>query len=97
MEEEILEALKCLNQKIDTLSSQVHENAQLLKQFNSTKSSGSLIQRTSADKIKVSVKSRVRNTSGTEDKRIIVKVDYDPKEDFAILAFERKMRKIWWF
>ena len=51
-------------------------------------------QRTSAAKIKASVKSRVWNTGGTADKRIIVNVDYNPREDYAIRAFVKKLKAI---
>jgi len=52
-------------------------------------------QRTSGVKIKASVNSRRRSAAGkTEGKRIIVDVDYNPREDYALRAFVKKLKQI---
>ena len=50
-------------------------------------------RRTSLRKATASVKSRVIN-SGATSKRITVKVDYDPREDFAIKDFIKRVKAI---
>jgi len=37
------------------------------------------------------------NTRKQKTARIVVKVDYDPKQDPALIAFRRKLKSIWRF
>jgi len=51
-------------------------------------------QRTSGVRIKASVKSPRLSASATEGKRIIVDVNYNPREDYALRAFAKKLKQI---
>jgi len=40
-------------------------------------------------------KKKKANTSKPSTTKIVVKIDYDPKKDSALIEFNRKLRDIW--
>ena len=95
----------------DLLGSQIEENTQILNRLlllaedskeahakmisDITEVRSELKQKRSRIKVKTKVTPRMQTGGSSHSKKIIVNVDYDPKTDFALIAFKRKMKSIW--
>jgi len=100
-----------ISDRLDLLKGQIEENTQILKRLlllsEDSKEAHDKVISDSVDKrdlkhklsrirVKTSVTPLIMQTPGTsQSKRIIVNVDYDPKKDFALIAFKRKMENLW--
>lgn len=93
MDEKILQTIedirKDINQKLDILAAQVIENKR-------TRNKESIETGNPYKRREIKIKaSNTRNKRIPQNtKPLIVKVDYDPKKDFAIIAFKEKIRRI---